>query len=387
MGWAERNLHTLFGAPPGIQSPAAYDFSDQPTRHVIYLGGTDFSASTGILHELYSGPDDVWHDQDLHARSGGPLSSVPPAAYLFILEGTQHVLFQSTENDGHIWELYWDGDWHASDLTDNTGAPAAHHLTPLSGFEFVAGQAQVVVYEGSDFHVHALIRTSADDGDPHWVHRDLTHDLNGPLCTRGVTAYAFEDGMHIDFQSPDGRIREFSGGTHLTFTELSEVSAGLEVPADGSAVSRGYGFAADGTRRLPIVADNGEVWEYVFTDHWDLVKVSQALGAVSVQSATSVAGYAFPPTDAVPVATRHMVYSGVDGLIHEFWAESGDWHENPLTGSNSPRAAGSPSAFTDIPTSSQNVFYISAANEVVELRWTPGRFHVGGPVKVAGAMA
>ena len=385
MGWTERNLHAEFGVATGILSPASYDFADQATRHVVYLGGTDFSTSTGILHELYCGTDDIWHDQDLHVHAGGPLSATAPAAYLFILEGTQHVLYQSTENDGHLWEMYWDGDWHADDLTASTGTPATHFLTPASGFEFGHGRAQVIVYEGSDFHVHALIRQA--DGEPRWVHRDLTHDLNGPLCTRGVTAYAFGDGMHVDFQSPDGRIWEFSGGTHLTFTDLTEVTAGLEVPPDGFAVSRGYGFVADGTRRLPVVAENGEVWEYVFTDHWTRVKVGQQLGAVPVQSATAVAGYAFESTDAVPVATRHMVYAGVDGLIHEFWAESGDWHENPLTSTSSPRAAGSPSAFTDFSSSSQHVFYLSEANELIELRWTHGHVHFGGPVKISGLPA
>jgi hypothetical protein len=383
VGWAERNLHAIFEVAPGIQSPAAYNFADQPTRHVVYLGGTDFSNSTGVLHELYCGPDDVWHDQDLQVHSGGPASITPPAAYLFILEGTQHVLYQAAA-DGHIWESYWDGDWHAGDLMANTGAPAAHFLTPVTGFEFGHGRAQVIVYEGSDFHVHALTRQF--DGEPKWMHRDITHDLNGPSCRNGLTAYAFLDGMYIDFRSPDGQIWEISGGTSLTWTELTEVSKDLELPPDGFAVSRGYGFRADGTRRLPVVAENGEVWEYVFTDHWDLVKVSQRLGAVPVQSATAVAGYAFESTDAVPVATRHMVYSGEDGLIHEFWAESGDWQENPLTGPGSPRAAGSPSAFTDFRSSSQNVFYISAANEVVELRWTPGHAHIGGPVKVSPSL-
>ncbi len=99
--------------------------------------------------------------------------------------------------------------------------------------------------------------------------------------------------------------------------------------------------------------------------------ISERLGAPPVQAPTSVAGYSFEATPDVPIPTQHMVYAGEDGLIHELWRESGQWQLNTLSGTGSPRAVDSPSAFTDYASSSQNVFYISDANEVVELRWSP----------------
>lgn len=108
MGWSERNLLKEFSVAPGIRSPSAYNFADDHTRHVVYLGGTGYAESTGILHELYCGPDNVWHDKKLQDEAGGPPAtpSISPEAYLFVLEGTQHVLYQSTKRDNHIWEMY-----------------------------------------------------------------------------------------------------------------------------------------------------------------------------------------------------------------------------------------------------------------------------------------
>ena len=374
MGWTERNLRTQFSVPPGIFAPSAYDFPTQETRHVIYLGGTGPSGSTGVLHELYCGDDGVWHDQNLTDQSGGPLSATAPEAYLFVLEGTQHVLYLSTAGDGHIRELYWDDGWHANDLTDNTGAQPAR--TPASGFTFGAGRAQVVVFQGIDLHVHVLTRKSADDGDPHWVHKDLTWDHGGPLGTQGTGGYSFEAGgtVHVSYLGDDGHIYEYTGGPNLTWSAPVDIGAGLPGPTAFSANTyRGYASADDGQRHLPVVDDGGDVWEYTFTDHWDVANLTGPLGAAKVADGTVVSSYVFGSTSAVPVATQHIVYTGVDQLVHELWRDPTGWHENPLTAADSPPAAGSPSGFADLGTSTQHVFYISSANEVVELAWKPGR--------------
>ena len=383
VGWIERNLNKEFSVAAGIRSPAAYNFADDHSRHVVYLGGQGVAESTGVLHELYCGLDNVWHDKALQNEAGGPLttSAIPPAAYMFILEGTQHVLYQSTARDNHLWEMYWDNSWHANDLSDNTGVLAA--ISDVAGFETDAGRAQVVIFPGPDQHVHVLTRQSSGDNEPSWVHHDLTSDLGGPPCTRGLFAYAFEgDGsLHINYQEPDdgiiiGHIWEYVGTSNLTWSAPVDISGGLNGPTGHIRVSRGFGFLSDGTRHLPVVDSYGQIWEYVHNDQWAVSNISEPLGAPPVQAPTLVASYAFEATHDVPVPTQHMIYAGEDGLIHELWRESGAWQLNTLTGAESPRAVDSPSAFTDFASSSQNVYYISDANEVVELRWTPGGIHL-----------
>jgi hypothetical protein len=58
MTWSVRNLATVFGAPRAAFGPAAYLFTTQSTRHVIYLGADESGNSTGILYEGYCGTDD-----------------------------------------------------------------------------------------------------------------------------------------------------------------------------------------------------------------------------------------------------------------------------------------------------------------------------------------
>jgi hypothetical protein len=374
MGWTERNLRMQFSVSPGIFAPSAYDFPDEQTRHVVYLGGTGPSGSTGVLHELYCGTDDIWHDKDLMDESGAPASVTAPRAYLFTLEGSQHVLYLSTAGDGHIRELYQDDGWHPNDLTDNTGAQTA--LKVPAGFTFSAGRAQVVVFQGIDRHVHVLTRKTADDGDPQWVHKDLTWDHGGPLCAGAPGGYAFEGGreMYVDFLGDDGRIYEFTGGLNLTWSEPVDIGLGLEGPtAFHDDAWHGYAAAGEGTRHLDVVDTVGDVWQYTYSGSWSVANLTAPLGAAKVLAGTSTSGYAFESTVSVPVATQHVVYAGVDGLVHELWREAGDWHENPLTGAGSPAVASTPSGFADLATSTQNVFYVSSANEVVELRWKQGQ--------------
>lgn len=389
MGWTERNLRQLFSVSPGIFAPSAYDFANEGTLHVIYLGGTGPSGSTGVLHELYAGADAVWHDKNLLDESGGPASATPPQAYLFTLEGTQHVLYLSTADDGHVRELYWDDGWHANDLTDNTGAQQA--LAAASAFTFGAGRAQVVVFQGLDLHVHVLTRKSADDGDPHWVHKDLTWDHGGPQCARAPGGYSSEaDGtMRVDYRGDDGRIYEYVGSPQLTWSAPVDIGTGVAGPTTLAANTfRGYASAVDGVRHLPVVDEAGDLWEYMFADAsavaTGVINLTEPLGAVKVAAGTTVASYTFASTDAVAGATDHIVYTGVDQLIHELWRDATGWNENPLTGAGSPPSAVSPTGFADLVTSTQHVFYISSANEVVELAWSTGRVleaGLGGPLR------
>lgn len=140
-------------------------------------------------------------------------------------------------------------------------------LRELTGFETDAGRAQVVVFQGLDHHIHVLTRQA--DGEPSWVHRDLTQDQGGPLCTRGLTAYASEgdDSMHITYQAPYdglimGRIWEYTGtAATLAWRMPVDISGGLDGPTGGIRISRGFGFRSDGTRHLPVVDSLGQIWQ------------------------------------------------------------------------------------------------------------------------------
>ena len=55
-----------------------------------------------------------------------------PTAYYYASEGAQHVVTGINGLSGHLQEFWYDGDWHAHDLTAATGAPLASTLTSTS---------------------------------------------------------------------------------------------------------------------------------------------------------------------------------------------------------------------------------------------------------------
>jgi hypothetical protein len=59
-------------------------------------------------------------------------------------------------------------------------------------------------------------------------------------------------------------------------------------------------------------------------------------------------------------------------MVHELWWSSGAWHVNDIAARvGAPPIVGDPVAFVEVDNGSQNVFYLSDAHEIIELRWTP----------------
>jgi hypothetical protein len=85
---------------------------------------------------------------------------MPFTGYQFTPRGDtaqQHVNYLGT--DGNVHELFWNGDWHHNNLTENANAIANPKAPPGNtspkGYEF--GGNQHVIYQGVDLHVHELI--------------------------------------------------------------------------------------------------------------------------------------------------------------------------------------------------------------------------------------
>ena len=149
--WHLNDLTAAAGAPPGQEGPVAgYVFVAQGTQHVVYLGDRH-------AHELWWDPNG-WHHNDLTTAAGARApSGDEPTGYAFEAEGTQHVVYPGA--DTHIHELWWDANgWHHNDLTAATGAPQVDGLVgnTLLGYPFENQGTQHIVYMGPDNHVYEL---------------------------------------------------------------------------------------------------------------------------------------------------------------------------------------------------------------------------------------
>jgi len=151
-GWQHTDLSAATSAPAALGDPCGYEFANQRTRHVLYAG-TDQH-----IHELWWDATFGWHHSDLSAATGAPATagnSPKPNGYVFVAEGTQHVVYRGS--DQHIHELRWDTHgWRHTDLTAATGAPESADLCDPHGYTFPAKGTQHVVYLGSDGHIHEL---------------------------------------------------------------------------------------------------------------------------------------------------------------------------------------------------------------------------------------
>ena len=121
----------------------------------------------------------MWNTDDLMAQTGAVFTAGDPNGYMFDAQGTQHVVYRGDE--GHVHELWWDGQWHTENLTGMTNAVRC--LGDPSGYVFVAQGTQHVVYRGTDNHIHELW------WNDQWNTDDITAATNAPmrLAIRMVT--------------------------------------------------------------------------------------------------------------------------------------------------------------------------------------------------------
>ncbi len=109
------DLTALASAPPADGQPSAF-VNGSGENIVIYRGGGN------RIRSLYW-TRQVPHTEDLSGYAGTPSATGDPVAYYTAHDDTHQIVYLG--NDGHLWELYWQGlapvvGW---DLTAPSGAP------------------------------------------------------------------------------------------------------------------------------------------------------------------------------------------------------------------------------------------------------------------------
>ena len=173
------DLTVRTGAPTAIFSPAAYPFVRQKTQHVIYQGFGDGSGD-GQVHELWW--DGHWQHNNLTSQTDAPLIAGEPWGYVYEDQpggSTQHVVYQGlvpgSGPDGRVQELWWDDDKNHHQLT--SGVPPL--VDRPFGYSFEVGQH--IVYRAAN-----TLRFLDMEEDFGWLESDLTPYMAGttPLTCR-----------------------------------------------------------------------------------------------------------------------------------------------------------------------------------------------------------
>jgi hypothetical protein len=362
--WHLQDLTTEAGtAPSPIVKPAAYVFGAQGTQHVVYTDGNDTH-----VHELWW-DSAGWHHNDLTAATGAPQFAGPAAAYMFDLQGTQHVVYTAfiagNPPQLPIQELWWDSaGWHSNDLSPATGAPNASGRP--AGYVFDAQGTQHVLYFGaSDAHVHELWWDL--DG---WHHNDLTAATGSPQAAGGPAGYVFDaqNTQHVIYRgSLDAHIHELwwdSDGWHH-----NDLTAATGAPKAGFVGVSGYMFDAQDTQHVVYAGVDKHVHELWWnTSGWHHHDLSAATGAPDVAD-SAPAGYIFNAQ-----RTQHVVYVGADSHVHELWWHTSGWHHHDLSAATAAPAADTafdrgPAGYAFDTQRTQHVIYVGADAHIYELWW------------------
>ena len=273
MGWHYGDLSAAANGPGAITPLTAYVFDQEGTQHVDYGGGD------GHIHELWW-DSNGWHHNDLtnasgaRALSGGKRAN-GPVGYVFAAQGTQHVIFVGEENQstGHVHELWWNSSgWHHHDLTMATAAPFAIQVPP-GAYAFDSQKTQHVNYVGSDGHIHELWW-----GNDHWHHHDLSDATNAPAAAQASPAgyvFATQNTQHVDYLGTDGCIHElvWANGSwkHNNLSALASAPAAAVSPI-------GYVFASAGTQHVNYIGVDGHIHELWWDGSWHWEDPSAATG-------------------------------------------------------------------------------------------------------------
>ena len=296
-GWHHNDLTAAAGGAPAAGFPTAYMFDAQVTQHV------DCRGTDNHIHELWWN-NAGWHTNDLTAAaSGAPAAAGDPAGYMFIAQGTQHVVYRAADN--HIHELWWDNTgWHHNDLSAAASAPAA--AGNPCGYVFAAQNTEHVDYLGTDKHIHELWWDGA------WHHNDLTAAAGAPIAAGNPDGYMFDaqGTQHVNYRGTDNHIHELwwdnSGWHHNDLT----TAAGAPLSAGDPAA---YMFVAQGTQHVDYRGTDNHIhelwWDSTGWHHNDLSAAASAPAAAS-----DPAGYVFAAQN-----TQHVDYLGTDQHIHELW--------------------------------------------------------------------
>jgi hypothetical protein len=308
--WTHNDLTMITGALANATAyPVGYTFHTQNTAHVFYRGEDDH------IYELYL-DGSSWNWNDLTNAAKAPLAVPTPAgnglcACAWESKNTQHVVYIGQDN--HLNELLWNGSWQWTDLTVNaTGSqvPPAAGNDP-SVYVWEGNGTEHVVFQGSDDTIHELWYDSS------WHHNAFSSSFPGQV-TVGQTpvGYAFESNNteHIVFNegSGTGHIMELYYDEQWHLNDLNALTGTVRA----SAILSGYVWPQN-TEHV-VYTDGVHIRELYWNGQWlsnDLTNASGG-GNPTIQPLGQQGCYVWEDTTN---SWEFVVYLGTDGHIYQLY--------------------------------------------------------------------
>src|SRR5271157_5112098 len=290
--------------------------------------------------------------------------------------------------DQHVHQLWFNGAWHVTDLTTDTGAPnVAAGSALVSEFNPIANPNTVELnYIGTDQHVHQFWFNGT------WHVGDLTAATGAPNVAAGSALASqfnsLENTAEVYYIGTDQHVPQswFNGTWHAG--DLTAATGASNVAA-GSALASQFN-SLENTAEVYYIGTDQHVHQFWINGTWHAGDLTAATGASNVAAGSALAS-AFNP-----IANPHTVevnYIGTDQHVHQFWF-NGTWHVGDLTaGTRAPNAAaGSALASEFNPISNAVEVNHIGTDQHVHQFWFNGTWHVqdltagtGAPNAAAGS--
>jgi hypothetical protein len=298
-------------------------------------------------------PSPVWHHTDISALATAPPAASDPAGYVF---GSEVVVYRGTDNHVHVlFAAANQGPWSHADLTAITNAPLA--VGNPSGFVYGASQ-ELVVYRGTDNDIHQLYTFN---NNTQWAKADLSRLAGAPAAAGDPfalpTAGTSISPEIITYRGADGHIHALwakDGGVwaHADITALTNAPLSAGDPCEylqGSNTQIVLFRAVDNDIHALYAINNNSEW----TQQTDVSASAHAPAA-----AGDPIGYIF--------GDQYVDYRGSDNHIHQLFVPSTQWATADLTNlTGAPLATGNP--FGYVFGSAAVVVYKDANNDIEQL--------------------
>src|SRR6266566_4851358 len=254
-----------------------YEWAREGTAQVVYETGDNH------IHEMVSGRDGRWKDDDVTRVAGGPeLESAILVGYAWPDGHTKQIAYTSPmDASGHIHELVTrqGNTWSYADLMKQTIVVPPSDGNALAGFAWKADRTKQVVYTSGDGHIHEL---TMEVGGP-WHHIDLMEVTNAPPADgSALVGYAWENRgtKQVVYTGNDGNIYELEGRMdgRWRYADLMQLT---NAPLPGGSALAAYAWETGNTKQVVFVGRDSHVHELTMDangswSHTDLTHLLRA---------------------------------------------------------------------------------------------------------------
>jgi hypothetical protein len=304
-----------------------YEWALEGTAQVVYETGDNH------IHEMVSGRDRRWKDDDVTRVAGGPeLESAIIVGYAWPDGHTKQIAYTSPmDASGHIHELVirQGNTWSYADLMKQTIVVPPSDGNALAGFAWKAGRTKQVVYTSGDGHIHELMM---EVGGP-WHHIDLMEITNAPPADGStLVGYAWENRgtKQVVYTGNDGNIYELEGRMdgRWRYADLMQFT---NAPLPGGSALAAYAWETGNTNQVVFVGRDRHVHELTMDANgsWSHIDLTHLLRAPDAANDVIV-GYEWSAQFA-----KHVVYldKKENPHIQSLMFRSGSsWQHVDLTG-------------------------------------------------------